>query len=228
MPTPPATRVALVPLASSRCPAGYRATSRPPSCVNPSRTVACTTARSSGESRPSAAPRSPCSTPTRTSSSAETVVCIGRGRGDRRRVLAESRDQSADPDAPDPGGNLAASPDTGRTSPHRHERVLHDFLHDPGVRTSARESEHQPRGVAPVELRERVAIARRHSGEQSVVAFGANGHHPSVAIRARIGSRDAPGFLLPRPCSQRTPGIVPRRRPAPGSGSRGDLPRMRV
>ena len=86
--------------------------SRPASAVvSPSRTVDCTTARNSGESRSSAPARSPYWTPSRTRSSAEiSAPCSADRDHDRRmRPRRSASIESSNADPPDPRGNLTAS-----------------------------------------------------------------------------------------------------------------------
>ena len=100
--------------------------SRPASrVVSPSSTVACTTARISGDSRRSAAPRSPYSTPSSTRSSAlRRSGCPGRvdllqGQDQRLAAAAQPRHQATDRDPPQPRGDFAVAAPPAGALPHR-------------------------------------------------------------------------------------------------------------
>ncbi len=107
------------------------------------------------------------------------------GRTTAAGVPPEAVDQPADADAPDPRGNLAGTAVATGAPPHRHERVLHDFLHEAGVRASARQAHHEPGRVPPVERLERCrspwATARRSASSPSARTVIT----PSVGLTAR-------------------------------------------
>ena len=82
---------------------------------------------------------------------------------------AETVDEPADPDAPDPRAHLALAAVPLRALPHRHERVLDDLLDEAGIGAPAREAEGEPGRVPLVEQPQRPAVAGRDLPQEVLI-----------------------------------------------------------
>ena len=159
--------------------------------LSPSSTVAWMTARNSGDSETSAAPTSPYSTDKQAASSAAGIapgVDLGEQhlRGDL--AAAKPRDQPADPDAPQPGADLAVASEPPGPLPDGDEGVLQHVRDQLRVVAAPPQPDRQPRRVALVEDPQRPGVTVGDGGQQPPVVALIGGHERIVAARGSSGS----------------------------------------
>ena len=169
--------------------------SRPASrVVRPSRTVACITARSSGESRP-------CGAGVAVLHAGERAVLEGSRGGDGARRVAQQHDvaprpqpahEAPDRDAPHPGADLAGAAISLGALPDGDEGVLQDVGHDLAVVAAPHQPDREPRGVPVVELPQGADVSSGQGLEEDlVVGNDRRSHISTVDLRRPNGSRFA-------------------------------------